>query len=93
MARRAFEHSFNRSVISTDIYPPCPKFPSLVTKIAGESNSGFISIDTSLGTGFYLLIAYCVIAGYLQYFLRTRYLKAAQSWAPEHFIPAEGDGK
>jgi hypothetical protein len=64
----------------TRVDPPAgPKFPNLVTKIAGESNSGFISIDTSLGRGFYLLIAYSVIAGYLQYFLRTRYLKAAQS--------------
>lgn len=67
---------------------PRPKFPNLVTKIAGESNSGFINIDTSLGTGFYILIAYSVIAGYLQYFLRTRYLKAARSSSSSEPPPA-----
>ena len=46
------------------------KFPSLVNKIAGDSNSAFLEVDSGLGAGFFLLIAYSVVAGYLQFFLR-----------------------
>ena len=49
------------------------KFPNLVNKIAGESNSAFLEIDSDLGIGFYLLIAYSVVAGFLQYTLRIRH--------------------
>lgn len=49
------------------------KFPNLITKIAGEANAGFLDIESGLGTGFYILIAYSVIAGFLQFSLRVRY--------------------
>lgn len=42
------------------------KFSSLVTKVAGDANAGFLDIDSGLGPGFYLLIVYSVVAGFLQ---------------------------
>lgn len=42
-------------------------------KIAGETNAQFLDIDSSLGIGFYILIAYSVVAGFLQYSLRIRH--------------------
>ena len=41
-------------------------------KIAGDKNAGFLNIDSNLGTGFYILIAYSVVAGFLQCSLRIR---------------------
>ncbi len=54
------------------------KFPALVGKLAGETNSGFIDIKSSLGSGFYILIAYSVVAGFLQWSLIVRYDKETQ---------------
>jgi hypothetical protein len=42
-------------------------------KLAGETNASFLDIDSSLGVGFYLLIAYSLLAGFLQFSLRLRY--------------------
>ena len=39
-------------------------------KIAGETNSTFLDIESNLGVGFYILIAYSVVAGFLQFSLR-----------------------
>lgn len=47
------------------------KFPDLVMRLAGESNAGFLNIESELGAGFYVLIAYSVIAGFLQVCLRV----------------------
>ena len=55
------------------------KFPNLVNKIAGESNSAFLNIDSNLGVGFYILIAYSVVAGFLQYTLRIQHEEVARS--------------
>ena len=41
-------------------------------KIAGETNSTFLDIESNLGVGFYVLIAYSVVAGFLQFSLRIR---------------------
>ncbi len=41
-------------------------------KIAGDSNAGFLNVDSNLGVGFYILIAYSVVAGFLQCSLRIR---------------------
>jgi hypothetical protein len=41
-------------------------------KLAGETNASFLDIDSSLGVGFYLLIAYSLLAGFLQFSLRLR---------------------
>ena len=49
-------------------------------KIAGDTNAGFLDIDSTLGTGFYILIAYSVVAGFLQFSLRIRHNdKSSQS--------------
>jgi len=48
------------------------KFPNLIMKIAGDSNAGFLDIDSGLGSGFYILIAYAVTTGFLQLSLRIR---------------------
>lgn len=42
-------------------------------KLAGETNASFLDIDSSLGVGFYLLIAYSLLAGILQFSLRLHY--------------------
>ena len=41
-------------------------------KIAGETNSTFLDIESNLGVGFYILIAHSVVAGFLQFSLRIR---------------------
>ena len=41
-------------------------------KLAGETNASFLDIDSSLGVGFFLLIAYSLLAGFLQFSLRLR---------------------
>jgi hypothetical protein len=46
------------------------KFSKLIKKIAGSSNAIFLDITSGMGPGFYLLIAYSVVAGFLQYSLR-----------------------
>lgn len=46
------------------------KFSELVTRIAGQTNALFLDITSGLGPGFYLLIAYSVVAGFLQFSLR-----------------------
>mmetsp|Transcript_12017 Transcript_12017/g.22331 ORF Transcript_12017/g.22331 Transcript_12017/m.22331 type:complete len:581 (+) Transcript_12017:147-1889(+) len=55
------------------------KFPNLIMKIAGDSNAGFLDVNSGLGSGFYILIAYSVIAGFLQFSLRVRNDKSGQS--------------
>ena len=40
-------------------------------KLAGD-NASFLDVDSNLGIGFYILIAYSVVAGFLQYSLRIR---------------------
>jgi len=47
------------------------KFAELVARLAGDSNAVFLDITSGLGAGFYLLIAYSVIAGFLQFTLRV----------------------
>eukprot|EP00980_Cylindrotheca_fusiformis_P023272 scaffold10310_cov81-Cylindrotheca_fusiformis.AAC.3 len=47
------------------------KFAQLVDRIAGETNKVFLDISSGLGPGFYLLIAYSVVAGFLQFTLRV----------------------
>ena len=42
-------------------------------KLAGETNASFLDIDSDLGKGFYILIAYSVVAGFLQFSLRIRH--------------------
>ncbi len=41
-------------------------------KLAGETNASFLDIDSNLGIGFYILIVYSVVAGFLQFSLRIR---------------------
>lgn len=55
------------------------KFPNLVNKIAGESNSAFLNIDSNLGVGFYILIVYSVVAGFLQYTLKIQHEEVSKS--------------
>merc|ERR1712087_699774 len=55
------------------------KFPNLIEKIAGDTNAGFLDIDSNLGAGFYVLIAYSVVSGFLQFSLRVRDDDAVQS--------------
>jgi hypothetical protein len=52
------------------------KFPQLITKLAGDSNAMFLDIISGLGPGFYLLIMYSIVAGFLQFSLRMRYSTA-----------------
>jgi len=47
------------------------KFPNLIMKIA-EQNAGFLDINSELGTGFYILIVYSVVAGFMQCSLKIR---------------------
>jgi hypothetical protein len=42
-------------------------------KLAGETNASFLDIDSDLGKGVYILIAYSVVAGFLQFSLRIRH--------------------
>ncbi len=42
-------------------------------KLAGETNASFLDIDSNLGIGFYILIVYSVVAGFLQFSLRIRF--------------------
>jgi hypothetical protein len=49
------------------------KFPQLVGKLAGDTNAGFLEVNSGLGSGFCILIAYSVVAGFLQYSLIVRY--------------------
>eukprot|EP00985_Skeletonema_marinoi_P006241 scaffold2709_cov215-Skeletonema_marinoi.AAC.2 len=49
------------------------KFPQLVGKLAGDTNAGFLEVKSGLGIGFYILIAYSVVAGFLQWSLIVRY--------------------
>ena len=46
------------------------KYDNLITKIAGDFNLAFLDIESGLGPGFYILIAYCVTAGFLLYALK-----------------------
>ncbi|KAL7541037.1 hypothetical protein ACHAXR_011534 [Thalassiosira sp. AJA248-18] len=55
------------------------KFPNLVMKIAGDSNASFLDVDSELGVGFYILIAYSIVAGLLQSSLRIRSGDPSQS--------------
>ena len=43
------------------------KFEQFITSIAGDENASFIDIKSGLGSGFYILIAYCIVAGSLQF--------------------------
>ncbi|KAL7544644.1 hypothetical protein ACHAWF_008018 [Thalassiosira exigua] len=52
------------------------KFPNLIMRIAGDTNAGFLDIDSQLGVGFYILIAYSIVAGLLQNSLRIRHAEA-----------------
>jgi hypothetical protein len=52
---------------------PGAQFPNLIMKLAGETNASFLDIDSDLGKGFYILIAYSVVAGFLQFSLRIRH--------------------
>ena len=47
------------------------KYGNLIMKIAWDSNSAFLDIESGLGPGFYVLIAYSVAAGFLLCSLRT----------------------
>ncbi|KAL7485877.1 hypothetical protein ACHAW6_011476 [Cyclotella cf. meneghiniana] len=58
------------------------KYDNLIMKIAGDSNSAFLDIESRLGPGFYILIAYSVAAGFLLYSLRP---------IPEHCVNENGD--
>ena len=55
------------------------KFEKLIMKIAGDANSEFITITSGTGSGFYILIAYSVVAGFLQFSLRLRCDESMQS--------------
>ena len=66
------------------------QFPNLIMKIAGDTNAAFLDIDSELGTGFYLLIAYSVVAGFLQSSLRIRDEKPTRPAAQA--ISDGGDG-
>ena len=48
------------------------KFPQLIMKLAGETNAGFLDIKSGLGNGFYILIVYAVVAGFMQFSLIVR---------------------
>ena len=45
------------------------KFSKFVSAFAGKDNAQFFSITSTLGPGFYILIAYSIISGLLQYFI------------------------
>ncbi|CAJ1952002.1 unnamed protein product [Cylindrotheca closterium] len=47
------------------------KFSDLVARLAGDSNAVFLDITSGLGAGFYILLAYSFIAGFLQFTLRV----------------------
>ena len=57
------------------------QFPNLIMKIAGDSNAGFLDVNSGLGSGFYILTAYSylVITGFLQFSLQVRNDKSGQS--------------
>ena len=57
-------------------------------KIAGETNSTFLDIESNLGVGFYILIVYSVVAGFLQFSLRIR-----QDKKENEDICTDADGK
>jgi hypothetical protein len=46
-------------------------------RLAG-TNASFLDVDSNLGIGFYILTAYCVVAGFLQFSLRIRICKASK---------------
>ena len=62
------------------------KFPQLVGKLAGDTNAGFLEVNSGLGSGFYILIAYSVLAGFLQYSLIVRYDKKKQELVEENSV-------
>ena len=43
------------------------KFEEFISSIAGDENVGFIDLKSGLGSGFFILIAYCVVAAFLQF--------------------------
>ena len=43
------------------------KFEEFISSIAGDENAGFIDLKSGLGSGFFILIAYCVVSGFLQF--------------------------
>ena len=43
------------------------KFEQFITSIAGDENASIIDLKSGLGNGFFILIAYCVVAGFLQF--------------------------
>ncbi len=65
------------------------KFPQLVGKLAGSTNAGFLEIKSGLGSGFFILIAYSVVAGFLQWSLIVRY---DEEGTPKKLL-AERDGE
>ena len=60
------------------------KFPQLIMKLAGETNAGFLDIKSGLGNGFYILIVYAVVAGFMQFSLIVR--------SDEEVMAASGEG-
>lgn len=47
------------------------KFDDLIAALAGNENSAFFVMSSALGTGFYILIGYSVLAGILQYIFNS----------------------
>ena len=58
-----------------------PQFPQLIMRVAGEANAGFLDIESELGAGFYVLLAYSVAAGVLQWCLQVRSAGPARATA------------
>ena len=44
----------------------------LIKGVAGQSNAELIQISSQLGPGFYILIVYSFVAGFLQFAVRVR---------------------
>ncbi len=74
------------------------KFTQLVGKLAGDTNAGFLEVNSGLGSGFYILIAYSVVAGFLQWSLLVRYdekkqLVTERVSAKENDVQCKRNGK
>ena len=52
------------------------KFEQFIKQLAGDQGAQFIDVETYLGPGFYILLAYSVVAGLLQYYLRIWWLES-----------------
>lgn len=57
----------------------------MIASLAGNEGAQFFGIETELGPGFFILIAYSVFAGLVHYFFNMRLLLDSHDAEEKHF--------